>query len=127
MTLHIAATLKCSYGTTTSPLRVAPKSQVMIHDALNAEATLVAGANIMDQQPQVNIFPFGLCRCPANPAVAAATSAAMGELTPMPCAPVVVTPWTPGSTAALVAQLPALEKTAKLLCAYGGLIEIVAE
>jgi hypothetical protein len=124
---RIAATLKCSYGTATSPLRVMPKSQSMIHDVLGPEAmrALVADANIMDHQPTVNIFPFGLCQCPANPAVIAATAAALGELTPMPCMPVVVAPWVPGSPVALVAQRPALEKTSKLLCAFGGVIEIV--
>jgi len=39
-------------------------------------------ANIMDHAPLVNILPFGLCSSLSNPAVASATSAAQGVLTP---------------------------------------------
>ena len=37
-------------------------------------------ANIMDHVPMVNIMPFGMCITPSNPAVAAATAAALGVL-----------------------------------------------
>ncbi|MGL4604236.1 MAG: hypothetical protein ACRCU9_08815 [Iodobacter sp.] len=35
----------------------------------------------------LNIMPIGTCMSPATPMVAAATAAAMGVLTPMPCIP----------------------------------------
>jgi hypothetical protein len=51
-------------------------------------------ANIMDHVPMLNILPFGVCSSPANPTVVAATAAALGVLTPMPCIPA---PWAPGA------------------------------
>ena len=60
-------------------------------------------ANINDHIPMVNILPFGMCQSLANPMVAAATAAALGVLTPMPCIPVTPAPWVPGSPTDLVA------------------------
>ena len=45
-------------------------------------------ATIADVAPGANIAPFGMCQSLANPMVAAATAAALGVLTPMPCVPV---------------------------------------
>ena len=45
-------------------------------------------ATITDVAPGANIAPFGMCQSLANPTVAAATAAALGVLTPMPCVPV---------------------------------------
>lgn len=81
-------------------------------------------ANIMDHIPITNIPSFGACKSLANPTVAAATSAAMGALTPMPCVPATAAPWTPGSPKVLIANMPALNKTSKLMCMFGGQIEI---
>jgi len=82
-------------------------------------------ATIADIAPFVNIGPFTLCTSLANPAVATATAAALGVLTPMPCTPVVPAPWTPGSPTVLVQGRPALTNYSTCLCAYGGLITIV--
>jgi hypothetical protein len=83
-------------------------------------------ATIMDFAPVVNIPPFGMCSNPANPAVASATAAAWGVLTPMPCVPVTVAPWMLGSTKVLINNFPALDSTCKCMCAYGGCISIVS-
>ena len=80
-------------------------------------------ANIMDFAPMTNIPTFGMCMSPANPMVAAATAAALGVLTPMPCIPV-TTPWTPGAPMVLVRNFPALDAASKCMCGYGGQISI---
>ena len=61
-------------------------------------------ATIMDNQPFVNIMPFGLCTSLANPITAAQTTAALGVLTPGTCTPVIPAPWVPGSPTVLIAQ-----------------------
>lgn len=82
-------------------------------------------ATIMDNKPLLNILPFGLCGCMANPVVAAATAAALGVLTPMPCMPVAAAPWMPGNPALLIGGCPILSQASKLLCVYGGIIDIL--
>ena len=77
-------------------------------------------ATIMDNK----CTTFGMCSCPANPAVASATAAALGVLTPMPCAPLTVAPWVPGCPTVIVGGKPLLNNTSKLLCAYGGVIQV---
>lgn len=106
--------LQCSMG-------VAPASLVVVVPTVTAATP--PGANIMDCAPMVNIPTFGMCRSPANPTVAAATAAALGVLTPMPCVPV-TTPWTPGVATVLLRGMPALDASSKCMCAYGGQISI---
>lgn len=105
----------CSFGVAPSALMVTPENKTL--------ATMPL-ATVMDNVPMKNILPFGMCSSPANPAVASATAAALGVLTPMPCIPVIVAPWAPGSTKVLIANKPALTGTSKLSCAYGGVIQI---
>jgi hypothetical protein len=81
-------------------------------------------ANIMDNKPFLNILPFSMCRSIANPMVAAATAAAFGVLTPMPCIPVTPAPWLVGAVKVLIGNMPALEMSSKLLCAWAGSISI---
>jgi hypothetical protein len=83
-------------------------------------------ANIMDNKPMVNIMPFGMCMSLANPAVAAATSAALGVLTPMPCIPVTPGPWATGGPTVLLANAPTLDNQSKLMCTWGGVINVVS-
>ena len=109
------AMLTCSFGMAPSVLNVLPVARVVSNTPL---------ATSMDNVPLVNVMPFGLCQNPANPAVAAATAAAMGVLTPMPCIPVIPGPWIPGSPTVLIGGKPALNNTCKLMCAYGGVIQI---
>jgi len=82
-------------------------------------------ATIMDNKPFANILPFGMCTSMANPAVASATAAALGVLTPMPCTPVTSAPWAPGCPTVLIANQPALNNNSKLICSYGGVIQIL--
>ena len=81
--------------------------------------------NIMDFKPFVNIPSFGVCSSLANPQVAAATAAALGALTPMPCVPNIVAPWKPGKPDLLVENSPALLNTDTLQCLWGGVITII--
>lgn len=112
----MGATLQCSFGAAPSTLVVLPANRVL---------TGTPAANIMDFAPMVNILPFGMCSSMANPTVAAATAAALGALTPMPCVPVTPAPWVVGSPTVLIGNMPALNNTSKLMCAWGGVIQIV--
>src|SRR5689334_21732856 len=111
----MGAMLQCSFGAAPSSLVVLPA---------NAVLTATPDANIMDNKPMVNIMPFATCSSMANPTVAAATAAALGALTPMPCVPVIPAPWAPGSPTVLIANMPALNSDSKLMCAYAGVIQI---
>lgn len=111
------ATLQCSFGLAPSPLCVVPISRTLVNS--------VPMANIMDNKSFVNILPFGMCSSMANPTVAAATAAALGVLTPMPCIPVTIAPWMSGSPTILVGGMPALTAQSKLMCNWGGVIQIV--
>ena len=111
----MGATLMCSFG-------MAPSSLVLIPTGVNAEKKQMA--TIMDNKPFVNIVPFGPCSSLANPAVATATAAALGVLTPMPCTPVIPAPWVPGAPTVMIGKMPALTNTSKCFCAYGGVIQV---
>jgi hypothetical protein len=78
----------------------------------------------MDFAPIVNVPPFGMCNSPSNPMVAAATAAALGVLTPMPCVPVTAAPWVVGAPTVLIGGMPALNNSSKLMCNWGGVIQI---
>jgi hypothetical protein len=113
----MGAMLKCTFGAAPSSLVVLPKNRVQTNQ--------VPDANIMDHIPLVNIMPFGMCSSLANPAVASATAAALGALTPMPCIPNTPAPWVPGSPTMLLGNFPALNNTSILNCIWGGVIQIV--
>jgi hypothetical protein len=80
----------------------------------------------MDHIPLVNVLPFGTCTSPANPMVAAATAAALGVLTPMPCIPMTTAPWLPGSPTVLLGKIPALNASSKCMCNWAGVISITS-
>lgn len=119
MPQHICngAMLKCSFGMAPSSLIVLPVNRTLTSNQ--------PAANIMDHVPMVNIMPFGACMTPTNPAVAAATAAALGVLTPMPCIPVTTTPWITGTPNVLLGNMPALDNTHTLLCMWGGIIQVL--
>jgi hypothetical protein len=117
MQVCMGAAMMCSFGAAPSTLVVLPENRTL---------TGTPAATIMDNKPIVNIPPFGMCSSPANPTVAAATTAALGVLTPMPCVPVTAAPWAPGSPTVLIGNIPALNSDSKLVCNWGGIIQISA-
>jgi hypothetical protein len=114
--VNMGSMLQCSFGAAPSNLVVLPANRVL---------TSTPDANIMDNKPLVNILPFGVCSSIANPTVASATAAALGVLTPMPCVPVLPAPWVPGAPTVLIANMPALDNNSKLMCMWGGVIQVV--
>ena len=110
-----AATLTCTFG-------VAPSTLLPIPGTVVVEGRMAA--TVVDASPLVNIPPFGMCTSPSNPQVAAATAAALGVLTPMPCVPVTAA-WMNGATKTFVGGKPVLTMGAQCQCAYGGVIQIV--
>jgi hypothetical protein len=112
----MGALLQCSFGAAPSSMTVTPENLV--------NATNKSAATIMDNIPMKNIMPFGMCTTQSNPAVAAATAAAAGTPTPAPCVPVTTAPWAPGSATVMIKNKPALSSTSKLMCTWGGVIQV---
>lgn len=119
MLICTGAMLQCSFGAAPSTLMVLPANKVF---------TGTPTANIMDNKPMVNIMPFGMCISPTNPAFVAATAAAFGVPTPVPCTPLTPAPWLTGAPTVMLGNLPALNNTSVLACTLGlpGCITILA-
>ena len=115
----MGALLQCSFGAAPSSLTVLPQNRTLV-------TTVPPAANIMDNKPVVNILPFGVCSSLTNPTVVSATAAAAGVLTPMPCIPVTAAPWAPGSPTVLIANMPALNDSSKLMCSWAGVISVTS-
>ena len=115
MQVCMGAMMQCSFGMAPSSLVVLPKNETFTDQ--------VPDANIMDHVPMVNIMPFGMCTSLANPTVAAATAAALGVLTPMPCIPNTPAPWVTGAPAVILGNFPTLDNVSKLMCVWGGVIQ----
>ncbi|MEM9117493.1 MAG: DUF4280 domain-containing protein [Cyanobacteria bacterium P01_F01_bin.56] len=111
------AKLQCSFGASPSSLIAIPKGPPTF-------ATVPNAATIKDHIPIANIPPFGMCTSLANPAVAAATAAAFGVLTPMPCIPVTPAPWAPGCPKVNINNTRALNNTSTCMCTWLGVISI---
>lgn len=112
------AQMQCTMGSAPSALTVLPVRTIFLCSK--------PMANISDNQPMVNIAPFGMCQSLANPQVAAATSAAMGTLTPQPCIPNTTSPWLNGKTDLLLKGQPALLNTCRLMCNWAGNISLTS-
>jgi hypothetical protein len=112
-----SAQLTCSFGSSPSNLVVAPPTRV--------EAGYQQKATVQHYVPNMNIMPFGMCASPSNPQVAAATSAAMGVLTPQPCVPATTSPWTPGALTVQTAYQQALDSQSMCNCMWTGVITII--
>lgn len=111
------AMTQCTFGAAPGSLNVLPLNKVMVGGP--------PGGNIMDNKPMVNVAPFGVCMSLANPTVAAATAAALGVLTPMPCIPNTAAPWVVGAPTVMLANMPALNDSSMLMCNWGGVIKVV--
>lgn len=111
------AVCTCPFGTVPGNLNVTSQSTCLVEGK--------PAATIMDMQPNTNVTTFGMCMSLANPAVASATAAALGVLTPQPCTMVPAGPWTPTNPKVLVGGKPCLTDSAVLTCALGaGVIKI---
>jgi hypothetical protein len=111
------ATLQCTMGMAPSSLMVIPKGPPV-------QGVSMMAATIMDFVPMANIMPFGMCQSPSNPTVAAATAAALGVLTPMPCIPVTAAPWSPGAAKTTIGSMPALTDASTCQCTWAGTISV---
>ena len=114
----MTAQLMCTMGMAPSMLSVLPVNRTMVGHQV--------AANIMDHVPMVNILPFGLCMSPLNPTVAAATAAALGVLTPMPCIPATASPWVAGAPTVMLGRQPMLNCTSKCMCNWAGVVSIIS-
>lgn len=114
----MGASLMCTFGVAPATLVVLPVNRVT--------CSKMPAANIMDHMPFVNIATFGMCMSIANPMVAAATAAALGVLTPMPCIPATTTPWAPGAVQATIGKMPALHNACTCNCMWAGVITVVS-
>lgn len=108
--------IQCSFGTAPVPLNSTPTAKVLINGKPMATQA--------DHIPIGNIPSFGLCSCVANPAVQAATAAAMGTPTSAPCVPVTTAPWQQVQKKVKVGGQPALQQGSRLTCQWGGQISV---
>lgn len=112
----MGAMMSCSFG--------AAPATLIVNAQTTALSCNMPAATIMDNKPVANIPPFGMCNTMSNPAVASATAAAYGVLTPQPCMPVIAAPWVPGSPTVMIGGKPALNNSSKCMCNWGGVISI---
>lgn len=113
------ATMRCSLGDRSARLTVYPDRTVFL--------TGQPMASISDHTSLYNIAPFGKCHTTRYPATGAATAAAHGRLTPMPCVPGTKSNWRNGKDDYIIKGNPALLKSSYCKCCYGGIIRIVKD
>jgi hypothetical protein len=111
------AQIMCDMGVAPAVLSITPGPP---HDAL----ALVPLAAVTDFVPLTNVPTFGMCNSPANPAVIAATSAALGVFTPAPCVPATADPWAPPEPVTM-SGVPVFDQKATCQCAWAGTITVV--
>ena len=111
----LGAICTCSFGAVPCPITVNSQQSVFTSNMIVA--------TIFDNTP-ANIATFGMCSSMANPAVSTATTAALGVLTPQPCTPMIQTNWVMGSNRVLIENKPALLQNSRLMCMWGGMIQI---
>lgn len=110
----MTSVLSCSFGTVPDTLIVLPDGNVVIEGML--------AGNMFDVIPFMNIPGFVMCISLGNPEVDAATIAAGGVLTPMPCTPMTLEPWITEDVTVMFTDQPAIDQTSILMCDYAGVI-----
>lgn len=111
------ATMQCTMGDQPAILTVLPSRTVFLCGQ--------PMANISDHTSMLNLASFGKCRSLGFPPTAAATAAAHGKLTPKPCIHNTPMPWIPGKPDYLIQNQPALLKSCKCTCMWGGIISLI--
>ena len=114
------ALVACNKGTVPCPLKATVAATV------SAGGPGMVAATVMDYAA-ANIMTFGMCTTSTNPQVSAATAAAQGVLTPMPCSPKILSPWSPGSADVKIANQAALNDSSKCKCMWTGEISVSFE
>ncbi len=115
MFVTTGATCVCSFGTAPGTFTATNTPTMMLAGKTPGVITDIAGG--------VNMAPFAMCNSLANPAVAAATAAAMGVLSPQPCMPVITGAWTPpAGKPILLGGKPCLTMDCTAICSWGGKI-----
>lgn len=114
--LGLGAIVQCPFGAAPTPLVFLPTSMIF--------GKTGPMGSIIDFVPFLNVMPFGICMSLANPVTAALTAAAWGVLTPGPCIPVPAGPWLPAKPTVLSKLGPLTNDSTKLICAYGGVIQV---
>lgn len=112
------AKITCPFGTRASSLSVTSQTKVKI----NGKNV----ATIMDASPNVNFSTFDMCSSMINPAVQAATIAALGVLTPQKCTMMPAGTWSAVNPKLLADRKPCLCAGSTLVCAIGAGIITVA-
>lgn len=112
------ATTVCTMGIGTGMLNTTNQQSVRIEGR--------PAATIRDCAANTNITPIGMCTSMANPAVASATAAALGVLTPQPCTPMPIGTWQATNAGVRFCNMPCLSQGSNIQCAYGGSISIVS-
>lgn len=107
------AMMSCSFGLAPSAFQPTCNPTIMAKGIVGCA---------MDVTP-ANIPPFGMCTSMMNPAVITATAAAMGVLTPQPCTLIAAGMWITPKMNILLKTAPVLTTDAKLMCAFGGVIQ----
>ena len=112
MLVSTGALVECAFG-------VAP----CVFTASGEDVSATTPTGVVTDVEAENIPTFGMCSAPANPEVIAATAAAFGVLTPVPCTPVLA-PWTPGAVGVTINGVPALDDESECMCAWAGVITV---
>ncbi|WP_082063091.1 DUF4280 domain-containing protein [Paenibacillus sp. IHBB 10380] len=110
------AILQCEYGTQLTRLKLPFSHGVYVKGK--------AQTHVADYVQGINIISFGNCACVHNPAVENSQMVDINGVKKSPCIPALTMPWLSEKSDVLIEGQPALLKSYKQKCLYGGLIHI---